>query len=138
MKRFFALFFLCVIPLAMLGNLYVSLETYNEVTHNECGFLLCVESIVAFVICTVIARCNRRRGAGHSHRVDRLRSRAGVCVLRRKQNPVLRGMRSGDGRGSRLFDALDHARLRRIALLIGKTLQRESAVWVSLLHTFSS
>lgn len=62
MKRFFALFFLCVIPLAMLGNLYVSLETYNEVTHNECGFLLCVESIVAFVICTVIARCNRRRG----------------------------------------------------------------------------
>lgn len=62
MKRFFALFFLCVIPLAMLGNLYVSLETYNEITHNECGSILCVEAAVAFVLCTVIAFCNRLRG----------------------------------------------------------------------------
>ena len=62
LKKFFALFFLCLIPLVMLAFLYFDLETYKEITHNECGAFLCIESALAFVVCSVIALCNRRRG----------------------------------------------------------------------------
>lgn len=62
LKKFFAIFFLCLIPLIMLAFLYFDLETYKEITHNECGAFLCIESALAFVICSVIALCNRRRG----------------------------------------------------------------------------
>ena len=61
LRKFFAIFFLCLIPLVMLAFLYFDLETYKEITHNECGAFLCIESALAFVICSVIALCNRRR-----------------------------------------------------------------------------
>ena len=63
LKKFFAIFFLCLIPLAMLALLYFNLETYyDEGAHNECGTLLCIDAAIAFVVCSVIALCNRRRG----------------------------------------------------------------------------
>lgn len=63
LKKFFAIFFLCAIPLAMLAFLYFNLETYyDEDAHNECGTLLCIDAALAFVTCSVIALCSRRRG----------------------------------------------------------------------------
>ena len=44
LRKFFAIFFLCLIPLVMLAFLYFDLETYKEITHNECGAFLCIES----------------------------------------------------------------------------------------------
>lgn len=50
MKKWLSMIALCLLPLSLVAYLFYSLETYNSVTHNECGASICMCSVIAFLI----------------------------------------------------------------------------------------
>lgn len=59
-KHLISLIFLSACPISALALTLYCLETYNDTTHNDSGFFICVYSVLAFLIATIIWACIKK------------------------------------------------------------------------------
>lgn len=60
------LIIMILLPITALGYLYYSLETYNQVVHNESGFFVCIYAFACMMAEATMWMLSRKKGTRYT------------------------------------------------------------------------